>query len=87
VSAPIYVVVGGDERTWKRDAVSAVVDRLVTSLDQLEKSTLESVGENEWWEAEPAWRKVWAQQFAALKERIAEARSRLEELAAQARVN
>jgi hypothetical protein len=84
VSAPIYVVVDGDERTWKRDAVPSIVDRLVGSLDQLAKSTLESTAENEWWESEPVWRKVWAQQFAALGQRIAAARSRLHELSVEA---
>ena len=77
VSAPIYVVVDGDERTWKRDDVPRIVDRLVESLDQLQSSTLESVPEQEWWEAGPVWQKVWSQQFAALGERIAAARSRL----------
>jgi hypothetical protein len=85
VSAPVYVVVDGDDRTWKRDVVAGIVDRLVSSLDQLETSTLESIPENEWWEAEPVWRKVWAQQLAALGERIDAARSRLRELAKQAR--
>jgi hypothetical protein len=87
VSAPIYVVVDGDSRTWKRDDVSRIVDRLVSSLDQLEKSTLQSMPENEWWEAGPVWQRVWAQQFAALRERIAAARSRLEELAELARAS
>ncbi len=42
VSAPIYVVVDGDARTWKRDAVPGIVERLVKSLDQLQSSSLES---------------------------------------------
>lgn len=85
VSAPIYVVVDGDERTWKRDAVPGVVDRLVKSLDQLQSSSLKSEPEQEWWEAGPVWQKVWSQQLAALGERIDAARSRLRALADRAR--
>ena len=62
-------------------------DRFVKSLDQLEKSTLQSVPENEWWEAGPVWQKVWEQQLAALRERIAAARTRLGELAKRAQEN
>jgi hypothetical protein len=85
VSAPIYVVVDGDARTWKRDAVPGIVERLVKSLDQLQSSSLESPPENEWWEAGPVWQQVWARQIAALGERIEAARSRLRELANRAR--
>jgi hypothetical protein len=85
VSAPIYVVVDGDARTWKRDAVPGIVERLVKSLDQLQSSSLESAPENEWWEAGPVWQQVWTRQLAALNVRVEAARSRLRELASQAR--
>jgi hypothetical protein len=87
VSAPVYVVVDGQERTWKRDEVPRIVDRLNQSLDQLQSSTLESIPENENWEAGPVWMQVFARQLAELAERIGAARSRLIDLATQAKAN
>jgi hypothetical protein len=87
VSAPVYVVVDGHERTWKRDEVPRIVERLTQSLDQLQSSTLSAVPENENWEAGPGWMKVFADQLTALSERIAAARERLEHLAEQAGEN
>lgn len=85
VSAPVYVVVDGDERTWRRDQVPRIVDRLTKALDQLQSSTLESMPENENWEAGPVWRQLFTSQLAALGERIAAARQRLAALADEAR--
>jgi hypothetical protein len=85
VSAPIYVIVDGDERTWKRDAVPQIVDRFLGALDQLQRASLESTPEQEWWEAGPVWEKTWTRQLAALGERIDAARSRLRALADGAR--
>jgi hypothetical protein len=84
VSAPIYVVVDGQDRTWKREAVPQIVERLTGALDALQKSTLESVPEQEWFESGLVWQRVWARQLAALGERIDAARNRLRELASQA---
>jgi len=83
VSAPIYVV-DGDERTWKREAVAGIVDRLVSALDGLQGTSLESAAEHEWWETGPVWQRTWARQIAARSDRIDAARSRLRELGEQA---
>ena len=85
VSAPIYVVVDGEERTWKREAVPAIVERFVGALDALERSSLDSSPEQELWESGPVWQRAWDRQLAALAERIDAARSRLRELATLAR--
>jgi hypothetical protein len=84
VSAPVYVVVDGDSRTWNREAVTAIVERLIGALDDLQRSSLESVAELEIWESGAVWRRSWAAQLAALGQRIDEARARLRELAASA---
>ena len=85
VSAPIYVVVDGQERAWNREAVPGIVERFVTALDGLQGSSLESAGEQEWWESGPVWQRTWSRQISALNSRIDAARSRLRNLARQAR--
>ena len=84
VSAPVYVIVDGDQRTWNREAVPGIVERFVGALDGLQRATLESSPEQEGWETGPVWQREWQAQLAALGERIEAARSRLRALAAQA---
>lgn len=80
ISAPIYVSVGGS-RTWKRDQVAALAQKMKGEIDALARSTLEGSGRlDEWFETEGPWIRNWTSEQRQLQQHMALAKSRYDEL-------
>jgi hypothetical protein len=85
MSAPFYLVVDGEERVWKREAVPAIAEKLIASLEALKNLNPKKVFESEAWDSMPVWEKGFARQFANAKQRIEQTQHKLKVLAEQAR--
>jgi hypothetical protein len=84
ITAPVYVAVDGETRTWKRSAVPNIVEGIQNELDRLQSLRLEGASDVEWFETGPAWKVTWSDQIAALAEHIATAKAKLAALAKDA---
>ena len=77
--APIYVV-AGDEPTWKREAVPALVAHYHVQLRALLSAPIEPQQDMETWETATTLVERWREQRARLEPRVAEANPRQREL-------
>ena len=84
ISAPIYLIVDGNERTWKRSLVPSLVERLVDALETVKGAQLAQVIDSEAWETIPVWQKQFERQLEEVRPRIEEAQRRLRALADEA---
>lgn len=78
-SAPIYVHVD-DLGHIDTSAAAAIVDKQLEHLRELETADLDPIGELEYWEVIDGFNRLWQNQKSQLAERIAEARTRYEDL-------
>lgn len=80
VSAPIYVSVAG-ARTWKRDQVAALAQKMKREIDALARQTLADSGRlDEWFETEAPWIRNWTSEQRQLQQHMALAKSRYDNL-------
>ena len=80
ISAPIYVSVDG-QKSWKKDQVVDLANKMKFELDQLSNLTLESAGHlDEWFETRTAWTSKWSSQHKNLQKRIKQAKIKYDEL-------
>ncbi len=80
-SAPVYVEVAGDTRTWKRDAVAAITTRLIGMLETVKHTAPEQVADSEAWHSMPVWQRDFARQLGNSRTRIDAAQKALRDLA------
>ena len=85
ISAPVYVIVDDDARTWKREAVREITSRLIGMLDRVKTKTLDTVIESEAWHSMPVWQRDFVRQLERARPRIEATQARLQALAEQAR--
>ena len=80
VSAPIYVSVDG-QKTWRRDQVEVLAEKMKSEMDSLANLSLASAGNmDEWFETRSAWTAEWSLQRDLLQPRILEAKAKYDEL-------
>jgi hypothetical protein len=80
VSAPIYVSVAGS-RTWKRDQVAALAQKMKKEIDDLAARSLAASGRlDEWFETEGPWTRNWANEQRQLQQQMARAKRSYDEL-------
>ena len=80
ITAPIYVVVDGESRVWKRDAVAGIADRLISALEIVKNRALADVFDSEPWHTMPVWTEQFPRLLAQARERIEAAQQELREL-------
>jgi hypothetical protein len=81
ISAPVYVVVDGEERVWKREAVRGITERLISALEAVKNRALEDVFDSEPWDTMPVWTDDLPRQLAQVREPIEAAQQKLRDLA------
>ena len=81
ISAPVYVVVDGRERVWKRQAVPAIANRLISALEDVKNRTLADLIETEAWHTMPLWAEGFSRGLALARERIETTQQKLRDLA------
>lgn len=81
ITAPLYVVVDGEERVWKREAVPGIVDGLISALEEVKNRALADVIETEAWHSMPVWAENFPRQLALVRERIEATQQKLRDLA------
>ncbi len=80
VTAPIFVIVDGNERTWKREAVPAIVDQLVGAVEAVKQRDPATVFDSEAWHSMPVWQRDFVRQLKNAEPRLTETQQRLLEL-------
>jgi hypothetical protein len=80
ITAPIYVVVDGEERAWKREQVASIADRLISALERVKNRALADVFDSEPWHTMPVWKEKFPGLLAQARERIEAAQQELREL-------
>jgi hypothetical protein len=85
MTAPIYVIVDGNRRTWNRDKVPELTQRLIDRLDWLKNVSLEEVTDNEPWETMPVWQLDLKRQITSISGKVDEAQEFLKKLSSSAR--
>lgn len=86
LSAPVFLIVDGDERTWAQPQVSFLTQkyrRMIENLERLNSNYLES-HEMEWWDTGTLWKERFDIEMKGLSGRIKEAKARLDALSAEA---
>lgn len=84
ISAPIYVVVDGQERTWKRTAVPEIGEQLIAILERVKQQRPEEILAGEDWHTLPVWRRDFARQHKLAVPQITATQNHLRELVRQA---
>jgi hypothetical protein len=79
ITAPIYVLVDGEERTWKREAVSGI--RLISALEIVKNRAPADVIDSEPWDTMPVWTGEFPRLLAQVRERLEAAQQELRERA------
>jgi hypothetical protein len=80
VSAPIYVSVAGS-RTWKRQQVPALAQRMKQEIDALAARSLAASGRlDEWFETEAPWTRNWNSEQRQLQQQMILAKRSYDEL-------
>ena len=82
-SAPVFVVIDG-QPFWKTEAVAAIVAEEKARLVELMTTRVDPRGDLEPWETLPLMPQEWERQGPLLKDRVAEANRRYDELAGRA---
>ena len=80
ITAPVYVVVAGEERAWKRQAVPGIADGLISALEDVKNRTLADVIETEAWHTMPLWAEGFSRGLAVARERIEATQQKLRDL-------
>ncbi len=80
-TAPIYVVVDGQQRAWKRDAVPEIARRLIARLEDIKHRTLKDTTESEAWHSMPVWAEDFPRQLSSARARIDATQKKLQALA------
>jgi hypothetical protein len=81
ITAPIYVVVDGEERVWKREAVSGIAERLIAALETVKNRAPADVIDSEPWDTMPVWTRELPRLLAQVRERLEAAQQELRKLA------
>ena len=81
MTAPVYVVVDGEERVWKRQAAPDIAEGLIAALEEVKNRALADVIETEAWHTTPAWAEGFSSQLALARERIEATQRKLRDLA------
>ena len=80
ITAPIYVSVAG-ARTWKRDQVVALAQKMKSEIDALARQTLAGSGRlDEWFETEGPWTRNWPREQHQLRQHMTLAKRHYDEL-------
>ena len=81
ITAPVYVIVDGEDRAWKRQAVPGIAEGLILALEDVKNRALADVIETEAWHTIPAWAEGFPRQLALARERIEATQRKLRDLA------
>jgi hypothetical protein len=85
ITAPVYVVVDGEERVWKREAVPGIVEGLISALEDVKNRAPSDVIESEAWHSMAVWEQEFPRQLERARERIEATQQKLRDLAEAAR--
>lgn len=80
ITAPIYVVVDGQQRTWDRAAVPAIATQLIGRLERIKNRVPADVIESESWDSMPVWAKDFPRQLDLVRPNIEAVQQKLREL-------
>lgn len=81
LTAPVYVVVDGQERVWKRREVPAIAGRLISMLEAVKHQDPQQVFDSESWDTHPVWAEVFPDHLSRARAQIEEAQEWLRGLA------
>jgi len=80
ITAPVYVVVDGQDRVWKREAVPEIVGSMIAALEAVKNRTLSEVTDSEAWHSMPVWLNDFSNQLDKARARIEETQQKLSDL-------
>ena len=83
ITAPVFVIVDGNERTWRQEAVPAIADELISAIEAVKQRDPATVFDSEAWHSMPVWQRDFVRQLKNAAPRLTETQQRLEELKAE----